>query len=104
VKNDLVEDLTSFCLENSVDKGKLFPPRSQQRPSRTRSTLDVYDSLAVIILPIEMTSATEPDVTSFARAVDAVRAGADPDAEARALLEQLTPAERMSLLDGDEPF
>ena len=104
MKNDLVEDPTSFCLENSVDKDKLFPPRSQQRPSRTRSTLDLYDSLAVIILPIEMTSATEPDVTSFTRAVDAVRAGADPDAEARALLEQLTPAERMSLLDGDEPF
>ena len=49
-------------------------------------------------------SGGEPDAASYARAVEAVRAGADPDSAARALLEQLTPEERLSLLDGDEPF
>ena len=46
----------------------------------------------------------EPDVTSFAQGVAAVRAGGDPDAVARSLLEQMTEAERLGLLDGDEPF
>lgn len=90
MKNDLVEDLTSFRSENPVDKDKLFPPGSLQRPSRTRSTLDLYDSLAVVILPNEMTTATEPDVASFSRAVAAVRAGSNPDEAARMLLGQMT--------------
>src|SRR5205814_9767445 len=41
---------------------------------------------------------------TFAEAVDAVRSGTDPDAAAGALLEQMTDAERLGLLDGDEPF
>lgn len=43
-------------------------------------------------------------VSAFPRAVDAVRAGSDPDEVARSLLEQMTPQERLGLLDGDEPF
>ena len=50
------------------------------------------------------TQAAEPDVAAFSRAVDAVRAGSDPDEAALALLEQMTQEERLSLLDGDEPF
>jgi beta-glucosidase len=42
--------------------------------------------------------------TPFADAVARVRAGADPDTEARALLDQLTREERLQLLDGDAPF
>ena len=36
--------------------------------------------------------------------MDDVRAGTDPDVAAAALLAQLTPDERLGLLDGDEPF
>ena len=51
-----------------------------------------------------MTTQTETDGNSFTRAVAAVRAGGDPDEVARWLLERLTGPERLSLLDGDEPF
>ena len=50
------------------------------------------------------TPAAEPDVAAFSRAVDAVRAGSDPDEAAQVLLEQMTRDERLGLLDGDEPF
>jgi beta-glucosidase len=53
---------------------------------------------------VHRASPTEPELASFDRAVQAIRAGADLDEEARALLEQLTSQERLSLLDGDEPF
>jgi beta-glucosidase len=51
-----------------------------------------------------LTTQTEPDLSAFSGAVNAVRAGGDPDEAARALLEQMTPEERLNLLDGDEPF
>ena len=51
-----------------------------------------------------MTTGTESGFTTFARAVQAVRGGADPDQMAAGLLEQMTEGERLSLLDGDEPF
>ncbi len=51
-----------------------------------------------------MTTRAEPTVTTFDRAVDAVRAGAAPGDEARALLARCTQEERLRLLDGDEPF
>ena len=41
---------------------------------------------------------------SFGEAVRAVRCGADPDAAAGALLARMTEAERLGILDGDEPF
>ncbi|MCA2219171.1 beta-glucosidase family protein [Jidongwangia harbinensis] len=44
------------------------------------------------------------DQTPFAAAVDAVRAGASPDAAAEDLLRRLTPEEKLWLLDGDLPF
>ncbi len=43
-------------------------------------------------------------MTAFARAVVAVREGAPAEREARALIDQLTTAERLWLLDGDAPF
>lgn len=49
-----------------------------------------------------MSSATPP--TPFDEAVAAVRAGRSPDDAAEALLRQLTPDERLWLLDGDLPF
>jgi beta-glucosidase len=51
-----------------------------------------------------MTTRTQPDVTSFDRAVHAVRSGTAPDEAARTLLAQMDEAERLGLLDGDEPF
>jgi beta-glucosidase len=51
-----------------------------------------------------MTTGTESGLTTFAQAVEAVRGGADPDQRAAGLLEQMTEGERLSLLDGDEPF
>jgi len=55
-----------------------------------------------------MTPGTKTGTTtgtgSFGRAVDEVRAGADPGAVAQRLLDELTPDERLGLLDGDEPF
>ncbi|MDH2445462.1 glycoside hydrolase family 3 C-terminal domain-containing protein [Amnibacterium sp. CER49] len=42
--------------------------------------------------------------TRFDEAAAQVRAGADPREAAAALLQELTPEERLSLLDGDEPF
>ena len=51
-----------------------------------------------------MTTGTESGMTTFAQAVEAVRGGADPDQRAAGLLEQMTEGERLSLLDGDEPF
>lgn len=42
--------------------------------------------------------------SEFARAVAGVRGGADPQQEARALADQLRDEEKLSLLDGDEPF
>jgi beta-glucosidase len=48
---------------------------------------------------------TPHSTTDFATAVAAVRAGSrTPDAAAEDLLGQLTPAERLGLLDGDLPF
>lgn len=44
------------------------------------------------------------DARSFPAAVAAVQAGADVDQQADALLQQLTPEEKLSLLDGDLPF
>jgi beta-glucosidase len=41
---------------------------------------------------------------AFDDAVTAVRAGADPGVVAAALVAELTTAERLGLLDGDEPF
>ncbi|NIZ92842.1 glycoside hydrolase family 3 protein [Kineococcus rubinsiae] len=43
-------------------------------------------------------------VSAFDTAVAAVRAGAAPAEQARALYDQLTPEERLWLLDGDTPF
>jgi beta-glucosidase len=43
-------------------------------------------------------------MTAFDKAVKAVRAGAAAEDEARALLAELTDAERLGLLDGDQPF
>ena len=51
-----------------------------------------------------MTLDVDAEVTAFAQAVAAVRDGTAPDEAARKLLEQMTEAERLSLLDGDEPF
>jgi beta-glucosidase len=42
--------------------------------------------------------------TAFDAAVSAVRAGGAPEQAARELLAQLEPAEKLSLLDGDQPF
>ncbi|MDU0349488.1 beta-glucosidase family protein [Actinomyces sp. MRS3W] len=42
--------------------------------------------------------------TPFDAAVQAVRGGADPFVEAGALYDRLTDAERLGLLDGDQPF
>jgi beta-glucosidase len=42
--------------------------------------------------------------SAFDRAVKSVRSGAAPDEQARALLERCTDAEKLGLLDGDEPF
>jgi hypothetical protein len=42
--------------------------------------------------------------TEFDRAVNAVRSGTAPDEAARALLEKMDEAEKLGLLDGDEPF
>ena len=48
---------------------------------------------------------TDGDVGgAFGRAVDAVRAGASPEAEALGLSDRLTDDERLGLLDGDTPF
>jgi beta-glucosidase len=44
------------------------------------------------------------DSAAFADSVDAVKAGSDPLALASKLYDSLTPAERLGLLDGDEPF
>jgi beta-glucosidase len=41
---------------------------------------------------------------AFADALARVRAGADPDKEAEALLDELTPEEKLWLLDGDDDF
>ena len=41
---------------------------------------------------------------AFADALDRVRAGADPGKEAQALLAELTPEEKLWLLDGDDDF
>lgn len=46
----------------------------------------------------------ETDTKAFDNAVEAVRGGADAAEHARALYGQLTPPERLSLLDGDLPF
>jgi beta-glucosidase len=43
-------------------------------------------------------------MTEFDRAVHAVRSGTAPDEAARALLERMNEAEKLGLLDGDEPF
>ncbi len=45
----------------------------------------------------------DPD-SLFAQAVDRVRAGADAAADARGILDELTPDERLWLLDGDGEF
>ncbi|RKS79961.1 beta-glucosidase [Motilibacter peucedani] len=44
------------------------------------------------------------ETTAYDAAVAAVRAGASPVEQARALYAQLTPDERLGLLDGDEDF
>ena len=44
------------------------------------------------------------DRSAFEGAVEAVRQGTAADEAARSLLAQLTPRERLGLLDGDEPF
>ena len=41
---------------------------------------------------------------TFSRAVNHVREGGDAAIEARKLFDLLTPQERLSLLDGDQPF
>ena len=51
-------------------------------------------------MPVDL----DPEMTAFAQAVDAVRAGAALDEAATSLLGRLTETERLSLLDGDEPF
>jgi beta-glucosidase len=51
-----------------------------------------------------MTTSTGTEAASFDRAVDAVRAGADAEEQARSLLALLNETERLGLLDGDEPF
>ena len=43
-------------------------------------------------------------MTAFDDAVAAVRSGLSPDTAADGLLDQLTDAEKLGLLDGDEPF
>ncbi len=54
--------------------------------------------------PASGTSSPATDVSAFARAVDEVRSGADPDEAASGLIARLTDAEKLGLLDGDEPF
>ncbi len=51
-----------------------------------------------------MSDPTGPEEATYARALDSVRAGGDLDAAAELLLAELTPDERLGLLDGDEPF
>lgn len=51
-----------------------------------------------------MTGAGPEAASAFARAVGAVRAGGDPEQAARSLLADLSTAERLGMLDGDEPF
>ncbi len=46
----------------------------------------------------------DDDASRFEGAVAAVRAGADPDVEARGLYDRLSDVERLGLLDGDTPF
>lgn len=48
--------------------------------------------------------AARPAPETFTQAVDRVRKGADPKAEARALYALMTDHERLWLLDGDQPF
>ena len=52
----------------------------------------------------DATSTPLPGPDSFDAAVARVRAGADPEAEARALYAALEESERLGLLDGDIPF
>lgn len=54
----------------------------------------------------DVTSCTEDPSTqtAFADAVTAVQAGGDPVSAAADLYDLLSPEERLSLLDGDEPF
>ncbi len=47
---------------------------------------------------------TSAGVTPFEQAVEAVRAGATPESQAKKLYDQLTEDERLGLLDGDQPF
>lgn len=44
------------------------------------------------------------DDTAFDEAVQAVRSGASPESQAKALYDQLSEGERLGLLDGDMPF
>jgi beta-glucosidase len=44
------------------------------------------------------------EILPFDRAVRAVRSGTDPDEAARSLVAELDDAEKLGLLDGDEPF
>lgn len=48
--------------------------------------------------------AARPAPDTFTHAVDRVRKGADPEAEARALYARMSVHERLWLLDGDQPF
>ena len=51
-----------------------------------------------------MSDNTVDESTAFAAAADRVRSGASAADEAVALLAQMTDAEKLGLLDGDEPF
>ncbi|MCZ2830404.1 glycoside hydrolase family 3 C-terminal domain-containing protein [Modestobacter sp. VKM Ac-2986] len=51
-----------------------------------------------------MSTDAQATTTAFDAAVTAVRKGADPAAEAMRLFDQLTPDERLGLLDGDWQF
>ena len=42
--------------------------------------------------------------SAFDAAVQAVKAGATPESQAKKLYDQLTDDERLGLLDGDTPF
>ncbi len=50
------------------------------------------------------TTWTGEDTSAFERAMDEVRAGADPTTQAKILYDRLTEEERLWLLDGDQEF
>ena len=71
---------------------------------RARTVAPPISSHTVLIVTTGGSLGPDDESDGFERAVDAVRAGADAGAEAKALFDRLTDDERLGLLDGDTPF